>query len=396
MRAYVREALDVLSANRVRTGLTTLSLTVAVATVILIQTLGAGLAGALGGMLGSISDRSFIVLPAAQQANLARAALHVRDLDALRALPNITAAMPAGAIVRLIQVGHHRVRLAVTSDGDQRFCTTPIAAGRAFDAGDIDAAAHVAELTSKAARRLFPDTHAVGRSIRIGERSYVVVGVTAEPKTGMLPDILHADVTIPWSTYQREFLADGSMLAARFLVGDGRSIAQTESAVLELLRARKGERVAYRTFDRQGAAKTIDGISLGETLVVELIGALSLVVAGIGILNIMLVSVAERRREIGIRKAIGATHGQVLTQFFVEALLLSGFGCAIGLFIGLGIGSLFNAFALVQISGIVTPIPWMQAVVAAIGFTTLLVVFFGTYPAHCAARLDPIEALRHE
>jgi putative ABC transport system permease protein len=130
--------------------------------------------------------------------------------------------------------------------------------------------------------------------------------------------------------------------------------------------------------------------------VIALIGALSLLVAGIGILNIMLVSVAERTREIGLRKAIGATRGQVLAQFFIEALLLSSIGCAIGLILGLAIGAAVNEFALVQISGVVAPLPWVRSVAIATGFATVVTLIFGTYPAYRAAQLDPIDALRYE
>jgi putative ABC transport system permease protein len=132
------------------------------------------------------------------------------------------------------------------------------------------------------------------------------------------------------------------------------------------------------------------------TLVVALIGAVSLLVAGIGILNIMLVSVAERTREIGLRKAIGATRLQVLLQFFIEALALSTFGCLVGLALGVAIGALVNQFAIVHLSGIVAPIPWLRSIAIATGFATVVTLAFGTYPAWRAATLDPIEALRYE
>ncbi len=129
---------------------------------------------------------------------------------------------------------------------------------------------------------------------------------------------------------------------------------------------------------------------------VALIGAVSLLVAGIGILNIMLVSVAERTREIGVRKAIGATRFQVLAQFFVEALLLSALGCAAGLVLGLAVGYLVARFGLVAISGVVPALPWLRSILIATGFATVVTLAFGTYPAYRAASLDPIEALRYE
>jgi putative ABC transport system permease protein len=110
----------------------------------------------------------------------------------------------------------------------------------------------------------------------------------------------------------------------------------------------------------------------------------------------MLVSVTERTREIGVRKAIGATRFQILAQFFIEALLLSLFGCGIGLVLGVLIGGLVDRFGLIAISGVVPEIPWVQSVLIAVVFATLVTLVFGTYPAYRAARLDPIEALRYE
>ena len=154
--------------------------------------------------------------------------------------------------------------------------------------------------------------------------------------------------------------------------------------------------VEYQTIDRRSFSEGINGIFGAVTFIVAVIGAVSLVVAGIGILNIMLVSVTERTREIGLRKAIGATRTQVLLQFFIEALALSTIGCAIGLALGVAIGAAINSFALVKIAGIVPAIPWGRSIATATGFATLVTLAFGTYPAWRAATLDPIEALRYE
>jgi putative ABC transport system permease protein len=113
-------------------------------------------------------------------------------------------------------------------------------------------------------------------------------------------------------------------------------------------------------------------------------------------LNIMLVSVAERTREIGLRKAIGATRFQILAQFFIEALLLSMIGCGVGLLLGLGLGWAVNSLFIIKLSGVVAPIPWLSSTLIATSFATVVTLLFGTYPAYRAARLDPIEALRYE
>jgi putative ABC transport system permease protein len=119
-------------------------------------------------------------------------------------------------------------------------------------------------------------------------------------------------------------------------------------------------------------------------------------VAGIGIMNIMLVSVAERTREIGVRKAIGARSWQILMQFFIEAFTLCGIGCLTGLAIGLALGAFVNDVFIVKFTGTITPLPWFEAICIAVGFAISATLLCGTLPALLAARLNPIEALRYE
>jgi len=232
--------------------------------------------------------------------------------------------------------------------------------------------------------------------VRLGDHRYVIVGIEGAPTQGIIPVSFGGDISIPYTTYENEFLRSRTLFSARFLVSDASKISDTEVGVIKFFKAIKQGRAEYQTFDRKSFSGSVDSIFAVLTIVVALIGAVSLVVAGIGIMNIMLVSVTERTREIGVRKAIGATSFQVLAQFFIEALLLSIVGCGIGLVIGLVAGWAINTFALVKISGFVAPIPWLQSVAIAVGFATLVTVVFGTYPAYRAARLDPIEALRYE
>jgi putative ABC transport system permease protein len=236
----------------------------------------------------------------------------------------------------------------------------------------------------------------VGTSLRVAERRFVIIGAQGAPTQGILPVSFGGDVLIPYTTYQHEYLRARPLFAARFLVHDPSRISETEIEVIKYFKSVKQGRAEYQTFDRKSFSSTVDGNFAVLTLVVALIGAVSLVVAGIGIMNIMLVSVTERTREIGIRKAIGATSAAVLAQFFIEALLLSLVGCGIGLVIGVLVGWAVDRFALVAISGVVPAIPWVQSVAIAVGFATLVTLVFGTYPAYRAARLDPIEALRYE
>ncbi|HEX3464191.1 MAG TPA: ABC transporter permease [Candidatus Elarobacter sp.] len=395
---YFGEAFSVLLANRVRSILTILGLIIGVTAVIAIQVLGAGMAGAVSGLLGGISDRTFIVVPNQQQADFTRAAIRLTDLRRAKdEVPNVIDAIPAAGQRLVASYGHAHRRVTAGAGPDERFATsTPIRYGRKFDQDDIALARAVCVISDAGYRKLGMTGDPTGGSVRIGDRRYTIVGVLGSDKSGVLPLNFNLDVTIAYPAYERDFVRGHALLFVRFLMNDASQVEQTEADALSWLRHLKGGRVEYQTFDRKSFGKAVDAIFTGITVVVALIGAVSLLVAGIGILNIMLVSVAERTREIGLRKAIGATRFQVLLQFFIEALALSGFGCLVGLILGVAIGALVNDLAIVKFSGVVAPIPWVRSILIATIFTTVVTLAFGTYPAWRAATLDPIEALRYE
>jgi len=395
---FFGEAYAVLAGNRTRSLLTILGLIIGVAAVIAIQVVGKGTSGAVSGVLGSLNDRSFFIFPNTRQADFAKAAFDWRDVEKTKILfPAIVAAIPGGSVARFVESGHHHTRLAITADSDISFANVPLIYGRNLSRDDVDGAAHDAVLTNRAYVKLYPEGgDPVGGSLRIGEHRFVIVGIEGKPTQGIIPTNFGGDVRIPYTTYVLEYLRSKPLIFARFLVSDSSKIAETERLVKAYFKGIKQGRSEYQTFDRASFSTAVDGIFTVLTLVVAIIGAVSLVVAGIGIMNIMLVSVTERTREIGLRKAIGATRRAVLVQFFIEALLLSLVGCGIGLMIGLAIGFAVDNLALVHISGVVPAVPWFQSVAIAVGFATVVTLLFGTYPAYRAARLDPIEALRYE
>jgi putative ABC transport system permease protein len=395
---FFGEAFAVLAGNRTRSFLTILGLIIGVAAVIAIQILGSGMSGAVSGVLGSLNDQSFFLFPSARQTDIVKASISYKDIERTKALfPNILVAIPAGSVERLVSAGHHRARLGISADSDISFASVPLVYGRNLTHDDVAASAHVCVLSDNAYKRLYPQGgDPTGDSVRFADKRYVVVGVQGRPTQGIVPVTFGGDVSIPYTTYQLEYLRSRPLFAARFVVSDASRIAETEYAVVTYFKAIKSGHADYQTFDRKSFSSSVDGIFAALTLVIALIGAVSLLVAGIGIMNIMLVSVTERTREIGVRKAIGATSLQVLAQFFIEALLLSLVGCGIGLVFGLLVGYLVDRFALVAISGVVPAIPWLQSVTIAVSFATIVTLVFGTYPAYRAARLDPIEALRYE
>ncbi len=397
---YAAEAWRVLMANKLRSLLTVTGLIIGVGAVVAILVLGKSMGGAVDAALVNVADNSFIVYPNPTQRNVQSAAIRLSDLTAVQAsTPGIVSALPIGFQSDLVRAGHVQARYNISPDGPIPFNTTPLLYGRDFTEADIAASTHVCVISNAAYQRLFPaGGDPTGSDLYAGSQRYVIVGVLQPPHHGFINASFGGDISIPWTTYVATYVHGSTVFAGRFVAQNPADIPQLELSVINLLRTRHGGSTSmeYQTFDKARITQGINGVFNAMTLIVALIGAVSLVVAGIGVMNIMLVSVAERTREIGVRKAIGARAGQILAQFFIESLLLCGSGCGIGLVIGLAIGQAVNQFAIVRLTGSIAPIPWLMAVGVAAVFAAVAALAFGTYPAYRASKLDPIEALRYE
>ncbi|HKE36083.1 MAG TPA: ABC transporter permease [Candidatus Baltobacteraceae bacterium] len=396
---YVQEAFAVLLANKIRSLLTITGLIIGVCAVIAIQVLGASMAGSIDGLLGGMSDNSFIIFPSQTQRNMTEAAVKLGDLQAIvNAVPSVIDGVPLGASQELVRNGHFEGRYRVSPESANPFNNLPLLYGRKIDADDVSGGMNVAVISNDAYLRLFPNGgDPTGQSIYAGPNRFLVVGVLTPPKRGFLNAGFGGAIAIPWTTYVHRYLHGDTVFAARFVASDTSKIGSSEVAVINELRKLRGKPdLQYQTFDKSQFSQGVASVFNAMTFVVAIIGAVSLLVAGIGIMNIMLVSVAERTREIGVRKAIGARRSQVLMQFFIEALALCGIGCAIGWTLGVGIGAFVNNVAIIKVTGSVVPVPWAQTIATTIIFAVVVTLAFGTYPAFRAASLDPIEALRYE
>jgi putative ABC transport system permease protein len=246
-------------------------------------------------------------------------------------------------------------------------------------------------MTQSLERRFFGGGSALGQVVRINGLRFRVIGVYDELKAALFSNVGASDyIEIPYSTYHE--IAPGPVDSLSVYTQPGVTLPELRDAMLATLRHLHGPRAEYDVQDFNaffGAfEKTIAVVGDGLTA----IGGVALLVAGIGIMNIMLVSVSERTREIGIRKAIGASSGDITTQFLMEALILSLIGGGTGMV--LGVLAVLLAYGLVSSLVGPAPIPWLLIVAIAVGFSTFVGVVFGTYPAIRAGRLDPIEALR--
>jgi putative ABC transport system permease protein len=395
---YLLEALATLSANRLRTALSLAGLVVGVGAVIAIQILGHAMTGATTGIFQGFSNYTFLVYPNNQNGFSQEQAVSFAEVDQLQSIPNVRLAIPYWQLTLLSRVGHNTAQLVVGPTGAQsEFFSQPVAHGRLISHAEIDDAARVCILSANGAQQLAPDGGSlVGTTVRAGSVECEVVGVLAKPPSGAQNYNFGSDIYLPYTTFERHFLPERRSYEVLVLIADIGQIASTEDAVKGALRQLKNGKFSYQTFDNFFLAKLAARLFDALTLIVGVIAAISLVVSGIGIMNILLVSVTERTREIGIRKAIGARRAQVLAQFFFEAAILTFTGCALGALAGIGIGWWINTQYIVKISGVIVPVPWLSSVLLATLFATAITLAFGTYPAYRAAGLDPIEALRYE
>ncbi len=391
--AYLREAVEALWRNRARSLLTVLGTIVGTASTIGILGIGRAAAGGIDATLGAFGNPGYFVSvdPKGDDPNASR--LQYRDAaELLAAEPAaLRRVYPIYSQNASIESGGTRIIGNVSSQVGEPGDNLPVREGRRIDDADVAGAAHVAVLGAPMADRLFPHRSALGNVVRIGGNRYTVVGVY---------DALHASIftaaggsdylEIPYSAYHE--LAPGGIDQLQVFGQPGTSLAQVKTAVDQGLRRLHGRDASYVVQDalafETAFERTIGVVGIGLTA----IGGVALVVAGIGIMNVMLVSVSERRREIGLRKAIGGSRADIALQFLMESVVLS--------FTGGILGTLLGVLFVVLASGIVAgflgpaPIPWLLIVASAAGFSIVVGVGFGTYPALRAAALDPIEALR--
>jgi putative ABC transport system permease protein len=283
-----------------------------------------------------------------------------------------------------------------TNENFPQIRTWKVEQGEFFTDADVRSAARVIVLGKSVAEKLFPGIDPVGETIRVRNLPFRVVGVLAAKGQSMVGQDQDDTAVIPYTTAQRKLLGQQipSINQAMVSAISQQATSITQRQITDLLRQRHriapGESDDFLVRNMTDAAQTFTQLTTIMTLLLGSIAAISLVVGGIGIMNIMLVSVTERTREIGIRMAVGARPNYVRLQFLTESLVLSLMGGLIGVLIGGGIAALVS-----RILGWPTLVSALSVLIS-FAFATVIGIFFGYYPAHKAAALDPIEALRYE
>ena len=395
-----------LRANRMRSILTMLGMVIGVSAVIAMVAIGAGANERIAAQISSIGSNLLLVLPGSTTSGGLRSGfgsaptLTMADARAIgRELPAVRLAAPSIRSTSPVVYGNQNWSTLIQGVTPEYFEIREyrLAEGRFFTSDEVDAYSKVAVVGRTVVRNLFGDESPVGEILRIKRVPFTIVGVLAEkgqsPQGQDQDDIIIAPIT----TVQNRLFGSGHPGSVGVIIAqavDRESIDAAEREVVSLLRQRhrigSGQEEDFSVRNLSEMLAVAEASTRVMSLLLGAIASVSLLVGGIGIMNIMLVSVTERTREIGIRLAVGARERDILVQFLIEAVSLSVAGGAVGILLGIGGSLLISRFA--GWSTLISP----GAVLVAFSFSAAVGIFFGFYPARKASRLDPIEALRHE
>jgi len=395
---HLRIALDALAANKVRSFLTMLGVIIGVASVIMLVAIGEGAKNYIRKELMGIGTNLLIIVPGKTETSgmghmpSGVQKLTLTDMHALEKRARLLVAM-APVVVSSAPVKYENrmrnVQIIGTDESFEAVRNLHADIGSFLTKADVDASRRVAVIGRTVKKELFGETNPLGRTIKIGETKFRVIGIMANKGVTLGQDIDDL-VFIPVETAQELFDQDGLTNILTQVINES-AIEGAKQQIKDVLKERHAGEEDFTIVSQQAMLSTMQTILTTFTYVLAGIASISLLVGGIGIMNIMLVSVRERTREIGLRKAIGAARSDILLQFVIESVVLSMVGGLIGIVIGAGVA--YGAKAAFPVIPVDVS-TW--SVLTAFLFAFMVGAFFGIYPASKAARLNPIEALRYE
>jgi len=401
----IGESLRALRTNRLRTGLTMLGMIIGVAAVVLLISIGQGAQSKINQSIATMGSNLFIVLPGATSSgglsfgSGSVKTLTVGDSEAIAELSLVEATAPVISGTAQLNYGANNWSTTITGTTPDYFNVGNwnIESGTFFSESEMRSAVRVAVLGKETARNLFGEEGATGKIIRVTNRPFLVIGVLEAKGQSLSGRDQDDNVFIPLTTSERQITGNQFPGSIRYMMVQAKSaktMDEAEAEIVDLLRQRHritGDMENDFTVRNLAAiADVATGTAKLMSLMLGAIASISLLVGGIGIMNIMLVSVTERTREIGIRMAIGANRRAILTQFLAEAVMICILGGVAGIILGIG-----GAWIVSQLADMLIVIT-LGMVVLAFAFASAIGIFFGFYPARKAALLKPVEALRYE
>lgn len=400
-------AVDQLRANKFRSALTILGIVVGVSTVVGISAVISGIRGSILESIEAAGPKNFmvsrfdfndvqIVSDGSRPAWMDNDPLTVEEIRGIEKLDAVRAAVVDGSVNRDISAGNRRltaVRVSATSVGWRDYTRGTLVAGRDFLPADVAASRPVAVVSAALARELFDDLDPLGRTIRIRGAAFRIIGVYELAENIFNSQVEHFAV-VPYTAALKYLGLDPDWLSALVVTADHATQDEAIDQVITYLRSTRKLRPSqpnnFAIIRQEEMVRTFNRITGVFFVVMIALSSVGLMVGGVGVIGIMMIAVTERTREIGIRKAVGATRGEILWQFLVESATVTLIGGAIGLAIGGGLAGVVAA-----ISPIPAVVP-LWAVVAALIMAAGAGILFGLWPAWRAARMDPVVALRYE
>lgn len=395
---HLRIALDALAANKVRSFLTMLGVIIGVASVIMLVAIGEGAKNYIRKELMGIGTNLLIVVPGkAETTGVGRMPsgmqkLTLTDMHALEKRARLLVAMtPVVVSSAPVKYENHtrNVQVIGTDENFEHVRNLHADIGSFLTKADVDAGRRVVVIGRTVKKELFGEANPLGRTIKVGETKFRVIGIMASKGVTLGQDI-DDFVFIPVGAAQELFDQDGLTNIITQVINES-TIEDAKQQIRDTLKERHAGEEDFTIVSQQAMLSTMQTILTTFTYVLAGIASISLLVGGIGIMNIMLVSVRERTREIGLRKAIGAARRDIMLQFVIESVVLSVVGGLIGIMMGAGV-----AYAAKAAFPVIPVDVSTWSVIMAFLFAFMVGAFFGIYPASKAARLHPIEALRYE
>lgn len=391
-----------LVANKLRSILTMLGIIIGVAAVIALVSIGNGVRQDIQNSISSLGSNLLMVMPGAPRTPGVRASagsmksLKVSDYEAISKLDGVKAASPmtSGSYVVIYQNKNWTTTVSGVNSNYMDVNNWTMKSGRFFSDKNVQNRERVAVIGQTVVKNLFGDEDPVGAEIRVKNIPFRIIGVLNSKGSGSMGADQDDIVLIPYTTAM-ERVEGVDYLRMIYVVGeDENGIDRLQSDIENLLRVRHGIKDSnlddFNIQNMNSIMETMEETTGTLTLFLGAVAAISLVVGGIGIMNIMLVSVTERTREIGVRKALGATYNVIVTQFLIEAVVISLMGGLIGIVLGIG------ASKMISVSSGMSTVISIPTIVLSFAFSMAIGLVFGIYPARKAAKLNPIDALHYE